>query len=159
MALNERRGGMTANIRVSPKDCLATLDLMEKMGLNPHTHSFAGCVSLCYSSLIALARRQGVIKEEEDGFQYMNRMEPFRGQKSTKVKREHTNALYEGARQGGTPPVLTAGDIIPIHTPFDRAAGMAEYESLKPIATEHMSAGNVDTPEVARFLELQDKLF
>lgn len=164
MALNNRKGGLVARVRVNPKDCLAILDVMEAIGMDPYQHSFSGCVAIALSSLIAVARRAGAIKEEEDGLQYLNRTEYFHGQVSTKVKRERTNTLYERGQRGFTAPIPPIrepqkGDIIPIRTPFDRAAGMAEYESLKPIADEHMSAGNMNTPEVARFLELQDKLF
>jgi hypothetical protein len=157
MALNDRKGGLVARIRVNPKDCLGILDVMEAMGLAPTQHSFSGCVAISLSSLIALARKQEVIPQEENGFQYLNRLSPFLNQQSTRVKRERTNLLYEKAQHGinGTPPLLPRkGDIIPIHEEFDREAGMKEYLDLKNKVME----GSLEATD-ARFLILQDKLF
>lgn len=159
MALNDRKGGMTANIRVSPKDCLAVLDVMKAIDLDPYAHSFAGCVSLTLTTLIALARQQKVIPEEEDGFQYLNRMQPFFGQHSTRVKRERTNALYENAVRGGSIPQLTKPMVqAPIETPVERwkihPDLFEEYQKLDelfPNLDEEMKARRI---ELRNFLQL-----
>src|SRR5215831_772816 len=135
--LNHRKGGIVARIRINPKDCLAILDIMEAMELQPYKYSFSGCVSAAISSLIDLARRQGLIPTEETGEQFFNRLGPFLGQSSTRVKRERTNHLYERALNGmKVTPELSGftkpGDFRPIHKEeFNREAAEKEYQELK----------------------------
>lgn len=152
---------MVARVRVSPKDCLAIMDLMEGMGMDPYQHSFSGCVSLALSSLIAVARKGGIIKQEEDGYQYLNRIGPFMDQASTKVKRERTNSMYERAVYGleaPTPPQqprYKVGDIIPIREEFDRDKAMEEYEFLKGL----LRNGEPTEEQIGRFGHLQNLLY
>jgi hypothetical protein len=147
VALNDRKGGLVARIRINPKDCLAILDIIEALDLNPYQHSFSGCVSLAMTSLLALARKQGVIRQEEDGFQFLNRIGPFLDQPSSRVKRERTNALYERAQHGGEAPTL------PHPKETGREEEMQEYLSLKG----RFQGGDLTVQE--RFLELQSRLF
>ena len=170
MALNDRKGGMVARIRVSPKDCLAVLDVMERVGLDPLQHSFSGCVAIALSSLIGVARRASIIPMEEDGFQYLNRMEPFMGQVSTRTKRELTNRLYEGAQRGLSAPSLMdsrpqertkAGvSVSPLPVALDpslREKYKEEYQALVSIVRD----GGEDVTEemLERFSYLQGLLF
>lgn len=113
--------GMVTQIRVNPKDCLAILDLMVAMGIDPYDgRSFAQCVSLSLSSLIGVARRGGIIPTEDDGFQYMNRMAPFLNGKNDKRKYRYDQELFNRAVNGVSAPELPVigqhpGQYIPEH--------------------------------------------
>lgn len=98
--------GMIAQIRVNTKDCLAVLDLMGVLGIDPYDgRSFAQCVSLALSSMIQTMRDRGVIEQQEDGFQYLNRMAPFLGSRNNKRKYLASEAL--GKAMGEGVPALT----------------------------------------------------
>lgn len=104
--------GMVTQIRVNTKDCLAILDLMEIIGVNPYDgRSFAQCTSMALASMIATMRKSGVLQEEEDGFQYMNRMAVFQEQKNTKKKHNAMQAIYGRIQHGMEAPTLTPGYI------------------------------------------------
>lgn len=102
------KGGMTPTIRISPKDCLSILDVLDVAGIDRRTMSFASCTSLALSSLIGMAQRAGII-EMPDGFAYLERVGPYHGQKNDKRKRVASNNLYERSMRGGVavslPPV------------------------------------------------------
>lgn len=106
------KGGMVVQIRVSPKDCLGILDCAEAAQADLQDKSFASITSMVLSSLIQLARETHIIKEEEDGFQYANRMAPFGAGKSTRVKRKFTETLLANAQMGIAPPRLSASPVI-----------------------------------------------
>lgn len=105
------KGGTTAHIRVTPADCLSTLDVLEGAGIEVKGMSFASCVSLAYSSLLGMARKAGLI-EEPDTFQYLNRMQSYLGTGNNKKKHDITSNLYERSMRGGVavslPPVRTS---------------------------------------------------
>jgi len=93
------KGGMTPTIRISPKDCLSILDVLDVAGVQRHGMSFASCTSLALSSLIGMARQAGII-EEPDGFAYLERVGPYHGQRNDKRKRATANHLYAAAQHG-----------------------------------------------------------
>lgn len=66
------RPGRVVSIRVSPKDCLSSIDIIEKLGLHIPGVSFAQVVSIAYSSMLESMRQNGVIPTR-DGTEY-NRM-------------------------------------------------------------------------------------
>ena len=101
------KGGMVVQIRISPKDCLGILDCAEVAGVDTAGKSFASIASITFSSLIALARQMNIITQDEDGFQYLNRMQQYGAGKATKQKRQYTDNLYQGAVLGKSPPQLT----------------------------------------------------
>ena len=89
------KAGTVVQLRVSAKDCLGILDLMESLGIDPYDgRSFAQCTSLALSSMIQVMRDRGVITPEEDGFQYLNRMSAFIKGKNDKKKRVAADTLY-----------------------------------------------------------------
>lgn len=102
------KGGTTAHIRISPADCISTLNVLEGAGINTTGMSFASCVSLAYSSLLGMARKAQLI-EEPDTFQYLNRMQTYLGTGNNKKKHDITSNLYERSMRGSTalsmPPV------------------------------------------------------
>lgn len=104
------KAGMVTQIRVNPKDCLAVLDIMVAIGVDPYDgRSFAQCVSLALSSLIGVARRGDIITREEDGFQYLNRMAVFLNSRNNKKKHTAAESLYRRAAQGIEPPQMHIG--------------------------------------------------
>lgn len=112
---------MVTQIRINPKDCLAILDLMVACGIDPYDgRSFAQCTSLALSSLIGVARRAKIIPEDDDGFQYANRMDVFIKGKNDKRKYRYDSMLYQRAAGDISAPDLAPkpqhpGQSIPIH--------------------------------------------
>ena len=97
------KAGMVCSIRVGTKDCLAVLDLMNSLGIDPYDgRSFSGCVSQAFATLIQVARQSSLIPAEEDGFQYLNRMEVFFAKKkNSKMRRRLADESYKFAAAGG----------------------------------------------------------
>jgi hypothetical protein len=88
------RAGEVVRIRVNPTDCLSVLDLLDVVGINYRAMSFSQCVSLALSSLLETVRHNGNLPHP-DGFEYLQRMQPFRGHYSQKKKLEITNAIHD----------------------------------------------------------------
>lgn len=121
------KAGMVVQIRVNPKDCLAILDIMHACNIDPYDgRSFAQCVSIALSSMIGMTRRASIIAEEEDGFQFLNRMGPFLNSKNDKRKHRYDDALYKRAEHGLTAPDLSyrpaePGPYLPEHIKKEQA--------------------------------------
>ncbi len=91
MSTAKLRAGQVVRVRINPKDCLSTLDLLDTLHIPRAGMSFAQCVSLAFSSLMETARLQGLLPEP-DTFQFLNRMGPFAGhqqhQRKTTISKE-----------------------------------------------------------------------
>jgi hypothetical protein len=72
----QRKAGFVVKIRVSPKDCLACIDVANQAGYNPHPMSFAQVVSSTLSVLLESLRRSNIIPDR-DGFEYASMMAPW----------------------------------------------------------------------------------
>ena len=111
------KAGMVSSIRINTKDCLAILDLMNVVGIDPYDgRSFASCVSLAISSLIEVARNSSIIKKEEDGFQFLNRMQPFLAKGNDRMKRKLADAMHKRAAEGIAAPSLLHAITLPAPT-------------------------------------------
>ena len=99
------KAGMVTQLRVNTKDCLAVLNVMEVLGLNPYDRSFAQCLSTALSSLLGMVIENGVI-EEPDAFQYLNRMAPFLEGGNSKSRAHRANLAYLNQAAGVAPPRL-----------------------------------------------------
>lgn len=90
------KAGEVVRIRVNPKDCLSVLDVLEAANINTRAMSFSQCVSLALGSLLETARHSKLI-DEPDGFDFLNRMRPFKTAVSAshKKKLEITGAMQE----------------------------------------------------------------
>lgn len=100
------KGGMVVQVRINPKDCLGILDCAITAGIEVGNKSFASLTSAVLSSLIAMAREMKVIKEEEDGFQYANRMAPYQAGKATSARKQYAQTLLSNVKLGIQPPRL-----------------------------------------------------
>lgn len=80
--------GRTANIRISPKDCMSCIDVVQKTGVNLQGASFTIIVSAALSSLLESMRQAGVIPVR-DGFEYAQMM----GSYPKQGKANHARAL------------------------------------------------------------------
>lgn len=143
------KNGMVCSLRINTKDCLAILDLMHIVGIDPYDgRSFASCTSMALSSLIDVARKSRIIKMEEDGFQYLNKMKPFIDKGMNKKKNKMAEALYSRAAQGIRAPSLTK--VTSIDTPTiasgwtepSKAATMPLDEDTKGMLFEELNALN-----------------
>lgn len=171
------KAGMVTQIRINPKDCLAILDLMVACGIDPYDgRSFAQCTSLALSSLIGVARRAKIIPEDDDGFQYANRMEPFIQGKNDKRKYRYDSMLYQRAAGDISAPDLAPrpqhpGQAIPAHLKGFTESGetdsaaqkMPMDEGTRELLSEEMQAlydkGTLTTEEQARLTELNNLLY
>ena len=93
------KAGMVTTVRISPKDCISILDILDVAQVRRDNMSFASCTSLALSSLIGMARQAGII-EEPDGFAFLDKVGPYRDGKNNKVKRLTSNSLYLAAQHG-----------------------------------------------------------
>lgn len=163
------KGGMVVRIRLNPKDCLAILDIMETMGIDVRQRSFASCSSSAFSSLIALARKMKVIKEEEDGFQFLNRMAPFLNETNNKVKQAQSKILWERAQYGSEPPQLVQpspakSDVVQAsaETTLTEVDGVSVNELMQELQElmELQDSGAVlDSAQLSRYTYLNNVLF
>lgn len=175
------KAGMVTQIRINPGNCQAILDVMAACNIDPYDgRSFAQCVSLSLDALIGMARRAGVIPEEIDPYQYLNRMGPFLNSGNTKKKHRYDDMLYQRASHGiqapdmgYRPPVVKPyipqhlqttddmrrnakeGDIIPIKEDFNREEAMMEYNHLKGLCMREEATEE----EIGRFGYLQNLLY
>jgi hypothetical protein len=109
------RAGQVVRIRVNPTDCLSVLDLMQAVGIKTTGMSFSQCASLALSSLLHTARHSKILPEP-DGFDYLQRMQPFaQGNISQKAKLEMTNRIHaQGATfQAPSLPEIIRGEHSP----------------------------------------------
>jgi len=169
--------GMVTQIRVNPKDCLAILDIIVACGINPYDgRSFAQCTSLALSSLIGVARRAKIIPEEEDGFQYANRLDPFINSRNDKRKYSFDKMLYQRASadisaQDMAPQIQHPGQSVPSHLQGFTESGLTSSaaqtmtldEGTRILLSEEMQAlydkGTLSTDEQARLTELNNILY
>lgn len=86
------RPGKVVTIRVSPKDCLAVLDIMKKVGIDVKGASFPALVSLALSSMIETMKKAQQIPER-DGFEYLDMMGEFLTPQRTGRKLAITSAI------------------------------------------------------------------
>ena len=80
--------GRTANIRISPKDCMSCIDVVKKTGINLQGASFTIIVSTALSSMLESFRQNGIIPTR-DGFEYAEMMHSYPKQ----GKADHARAL------------------------------------------------------------------
>lgn len=71
--MKPRKGGMVVYIRVSPRDCISCVDIMDKLEIRTNGMSFDAIVRLALSSLIASAQQNGIIPIP-DGFEFDSRV-------------------------------------------------------------------------------------
>ena len=139
------KGGMTAHIRVNPKDCIHVLRILDTAGVDRKGMSFASCTSLALSTLIGLATRMKVI-EESDGFDYLEMMSPYMGTGNNKKKHDTTAALYDRALHSNTvptvlPPVSLPVMDTPTMTILEREVYMRDWKDRISILNDRKEAG------------------
>ena len=70
------KAGRVVSIRVNPRDCLAAIDTLEKIGLRVKGMSFAQVVSIAFSSAMESFRQNGIVPDR-DGFEFNEMMQQF----------------------------------------------------------------------------------
>lgn len=86
------KAGRVVHIRVSPKDCMGCIDVLQKNGIIVRGTSFPQVVSMALKSLLNTVRGVGVIPDR-DGFEYNEMMEPFADPNNRERKLDITNQL------------------------------------------------------------------
>jgi len=71
-----RSVGRVVSIRVNPTDCMAVVDLVDKIGLHIPGMSFSQAVSIALSSAMESLRRAGAIPTR-DGFEFSEMMQKY----------------------------------------------------------------------------------
>lgn len=115
--------GRAVYIRVSPKDCMAVVDVLRQIDLLPRGMSFAQAVSLALSSAFEGLRQAGIIPTRT-GFEFTDMMVHFPPDRKIDRMRklDVTNAI-SGAGD------FTAPSIIP--ETAERKRKRLRYEELK----------------------------
>lgn len=70
------RVGRVARIRLSPRDCMAVVDILKHIGIHPTGMSFSQGVSITLSSALESFRQSKIIPTR-DGFEYTELMRMF----------------------------------------------------------------------------------
>ena len=101
--------GQVVRIRVSPKDCMACVDICRAVGLNMNNMSFAQVVKIALASCAESMRQNNVIPHRT-GFEYSDMMSPFQelniGSRAAKLG---VTRLVDGIGERFSPqPVATA---------------------------------------------------
>lgn len=135
--------GLVVSLRVNPKDCQSVLDIMELIGFPTKGHSFSQLVSIAFSSLIETQRAAGNIPEP-DPFQFLNRMQGFKGKHGNGAKAEITKMVHRAGPKVQAPAlyqkpveVTTVEEYTPPPvTDEQRQAGrrLAELDAKKELA-------------------------
>lgn len=104
--------GRTANIRISPKDCMSCIDVVQKTGVNLQGASFTIIVSAALSSLLESMRQNGIIPTR-DGFEYAQMM----GSYPKQGKANHARALaitktFQVAMPDGQMPAVASSSVM-----------------------------------------------
>ena len=68
--------GRVVSIRLNPRDCLAVIDVVEKLSLNIRGMSFSQAVSIALASAMESLRQAGAIPER-DGFEFTEMMQRY----------------------------------------------------------------------------------
>lgn len=104
--------GIVAAIRLSPRDALSVLDMMERFGGSDPSMTFPQMVSQVVSSMLEAYRMNGTLPDP-DMFQYMNRM--GKHLERSKARRRIGMASALGA---ATPQQAAVGLPSPLTTPL-----------------------------------------
>ena len=73
--------GVVVRVRVNPSTCIAVLDVLESVGIDPADKSFATCVSSALNILVETAQQSGVLPKV-DPYQFANRMRRHTGKEA-----------------------------------------------------------------------------
>lgn len=90
-----KKEGVVVSIRISPQDCISTLDAMDKTGCRTPGMTFPAMVSFVFTALLEEAKQRGAIPEP-DMFQFMERMNMYLGSAQTR------RAVGAGALRGSS---------------------------------------------------------
>lgn len=88
------KGGEVVSIRVNPQDCMAVVDVVRILGVNPQGMSFSAAVAVTLSSLLSMARDHKLIPTR-DGFEYLEMMQPFSVKKRSGRKLAISSVLLD----------------------------------------------------------------
>lgn len=135
--------GRVVRIRVNPTDCMAVLDVIEKLGLTPDRLSFDQAVRITLSSLLESVRKNGIIPTR-DGFEYSDMMQSFR------MPKVNTEEVFKIAAKLGT-HAAAVQPIVP-ETP-ERARNRVRLRELKFRANTDML--NMTLEEKLEYADLQ----
>lgn len=124
------RAGEVVRIRVNPSDCMSTVDVLQKAGVDVKDMSFSQAVALAFSATLEVLRHAGSIPERF-GNEYDEVMAPFANKGRTGAKLKVAAELYQ---QGSNFEFNQAADdpANTIETVFDPvAARIAELNEKK----------------------------
>ena len=137
------KAGRVVRLRVNPKDCLGILDILEGAKVDTKGKSFASCTALALGIAIQTLRRAKAIREEEDGFSFLDRMAPFEGSFGHKRKMEYSKTLYQQQARGLELPSM--GEV---HEPLS-AAELERFSFLNDRLNEGVALLPKDQEEYA----------
>lgn len=158
-ALRQFRGaivkqGRVVEVRVSPKDCMSAIDIVQRLGVYTQGMSFASVVRIAMSSAFQLLRENGTVPDR-DGFEFSQMMQPFAGQHAQRVALGQRLAQQIQEREALDAPGVPAlrGRALPANDP-QRARLQLELSEL--VSRKQADPLNFDAQE--RLDELFDLL-
>ena len=143
--MKRRFPGRVVSIRINPKDCMAAIDVIDKINMKVPGMSFAQVVSAAFSSAMESLRRANIIPTR-DGFEFSEMMRVY--PPSPKGSRGRTIAITETFGLAGSDGQIPAAVL---ESPAAKRA-RARFEALREKARsgEELSPG-----EESEYMELQ----
>lgn len=138
--MSNLKAGRVSRIRVNPKDCQSTLDVMKAAQIDTRSMSFDQQVSLAFSSLLESARKSGLLPEP-DPFEYLNRMQPYLGRQRNSQKARLTEQISELGPRLRSPVIYESErpEVIPVPAAAVRSDASAEDLEVVRSATNRLT--------------------
>lgn len=144
------KSGHVVSIRVNPRDCQTVLDLLDKVGYDRRSITFAQCVSMALASLLETARKSEILPEPDE-FQYLQRMQQYLGHKGQRAR--IATALHDRGGSFRAKDLTKPAELeAPAHV--SRADEAAEEPATKQAAVPPTEA---ETVRFTELLKLEDQ--
>lgn len=138
------RPGRVTQIRVSPKDCMSIIDVLDRIQLYRSGMSFAQATSVVLACAIETFRKQSLIPTR-DGFEYSSMMQRFPA--DTIITRGRKTTMPDIAQLEA--PILTAAPADQEYKLRERLSFLVEAQTIRELTPQ----------EDEEFVRLNKELF
>lgn len=100
-----RAAGEVVSVRINPKDCMAVVDFIDKLGVYTQGMSFSSAVAIAFASSMESFRDNGILPQRS-GFEYTGMMQRFALKSRTPRKLQIAATFKTTAAQFGVRPLV-----------------------------------------------------
>lgn len=145
------RPGEVVRMRVNTLDCMAVVDVLNKLGLQYQGMSFSQACSTALSSLLETMRVKGVIPRR-DGFEYSDMMAPYATKTRGKRKLDLAYMFNQPTDSIQVPP-LSVDD-----KPAQEMQGDLSPQERYQLLNSRRKEGNLTAAEIQELVQLDLQL-